>query len=187
MLMDAVWMMVPMVTITHISCMNRMRPSLSPMKVCVRAPPASPAMYTATTWSVVSYGRFDGQKNATRRLLGGTYSSGQAMGGLVHIINPTLVGDSWGQGQPTGLIFRSQEMDHSLVVAIPVSNPCTQVSFNLISTETKDTYKQECADGGEERDAKRVPDRHDESSLTDQQCARHGLSKFKNDYDSPVV
>lgn len=42
-----------------------------------------------------------------------------------------------------------------------------------------DTYKQERADGGEERNAKRVPDRHDESSLADYQCTRHGLSRFK--------
>lgn len=41
---EAVWMTVPIVTMMHISCMKRMRPSLSPMKVCVRAPPASPAI-----------------------------------------------------------------------------------------------------------------------------------------------
>lgn len=49
MLTEAVWMMVPIVTITHIICMKRIRPSRSPMNVCVRAPTASPAMYTATT------------------------------------------------------------------------------------------------------------------------------------------
>lgn len=43
-LTDAVWMTVPIVTMTHISCMNRMRPSRSPMAVWVSAPAASPAM-----------------------------------------------------------------------------------------------------------------------------------------------
>lgn len=42
-----------------------------------------------------------------------------------------------------------------------------------------DPYKQECADGGEERNANRVPDRHDESSLADQQCTRHDRSRVK--------
>ena len=41
---EAVWMTVPIVTIIHINCMKRIRPSRSPMNVCVRAPTASPAM-----------------------------------------------------------------------------------------------------------------------------------------------
>ena len=40
----AVWTIVPIVTIIHINCMNRILPNLSPIKVCVRAPSASPAM-----------------------------------------------------------------------------------------------------------------------------------------------
>jgi hypothetical protein len=38
-----------MVTTIHKNCMKRKRPSLSPIAVWVRAPRASPAMYTATT------------------------------------------------------------------------------------------------------------------------------------------
>lgn len=163
MLTEAVWTMVPMVTITHISCMNRMRPSLSPMKVCVRAPPASPAMYTATTWSVVSKGPFNPQKNATRCLLGETYGSGQAIGGLVHIINPTLVGDSWAKVNP---------LDSSSSLGKWITHSSSRCQYQipaprlatlpgLFLQRAMDTYKQECADGGEERNAKRVPDRHD--------------------------
>jgi len=49
MLIAAVCTVVPIVTMIHIICMNLMRPSLSPKTVWVRAPPASPAIYTATT------------------------------------------------------------------------------------------------------------------------------------------
>lgn len=53
MLTDAVWITVPTVTTAHITCMNRTRPSLSAIAVCVRAPTASPPMYTETTCDVV--------------------------------------------------------------------------------------------------------------------------------------
>lgn len=43
-------MTVPIVTTTHMSSMKRRRPSRSAIKVCVSAPTASPAIYTATTY-----------------------------------------------------------------------------------------------------------------------------------------
>lgn len=151
-------MTVPIVTTTHINSMKRTRPSLSAIAVCVRAPTASPAMYTATTCVVVSV-----RVQHTEVSLGEGSTiprrSRRWMDGACILSNSD---GRWLQDVSIRGISSSQSMLLSLlVVAMPVSKPLKREISSFRRHIIEGTNKQKCANGGENGDAQGVKVRHD--------------------------
>lgn len=103
-------------TTIHISSINRKRPSLSAIRVWVKAPPASPAMYTATTWSGSDISHIILQ-------IGYTHSTSESFRRIPHVIDPALMRNRCHSFSFFVSPGNTNISPCLLVVAIPVSNP----------------------------------------------------------------